>query len=320
MQFPFPVKKKWLVALAIGLLTIVVLLVARGCKQENNSAVPPANPSRTSFQPVTAAAGTAAKQSAELVLLPENPTPNDFLLAVFRGGTGKVTFSWDKNGEVLEGEELDRLDVKYLSKGAVITVTVNNAGKSHSASATIGNLPPTVRQVSLKNPVIYRGVDIELIASGDDVDNDEVSFLYNWFRDGVLIDGVDGSVLPGDQFRRDEMISFRVIPFDGVEEGTPYDGMPITIPNAPPVFVSTPPLQFLAETYTYQAQATDPDDDEITYALENPPQGMKIDSKNGQINWPFADLSAGEYRINIVAIDSQGLKAYQEYSLTMSRQ
>lgn len=320
MRVPFPVQRKWLILLVIAFLTLG-LLVVRGCKQDNNAAIPAtANPSRLLTQAAPTAAGTAAPQPSEqLVLLPESPTSNDFLLAVFRGESGRPQYRWEKNSTTLEGEVLDRLTVNHLSKGAVITVTVDNAGKSHSASVTIGNLPPTVRQVSLVNPVIHRGVDIELIASGEDVDGDDVSFQYAWFRNGSQIDAIDGPKLPGDQFSRDDQISFRVIPFDGVETGAPYEGTAITIPNAPPVFVSTPPLQFLSETYSYQARAQDPDGDEVTYALENPPPGMKINSKTGQISWPLVDLSAGEYRISIVAADTFGQKGYQEYSLVMSR-
>lgn len=309
-------QNRWLVCL------IVVLLAGCGNKKENSDAAPKsATPSQLSTQPATAAANTTAQQqSAQLVLLPENPTSKDFLLAVFKGESGRVKYRWEKNGETLEGEELDRLAVKHLTKGAVITVYVDNAGASYSASVTIGNLPPVVQQVSLKNPAIHRGVDIELVASGEDPDGDDVAFNYKWFRDGSQINFNGGSTLSGDQFDRGDQISFQVIPFDGVEEGEPYEGTAITIPNAPPVFVSTPPLQFLSETYRYQAQAQDPDDDALTYALENPPPGMIIDRKTGQINWPLTDLPAGEYRVSIVADDAQGQKGYQEYSLTMSRQ
>ncbi len=309
-------QNRWLVCL------IVVLLAGCGNKKESSDSAPgKATPSRLSTQPATAAAGTAAQQqSAQLVLLPENPTSNDFLLAVFKGESGRVKYRWEKNGETLDGEELDRLAVKHLAKGAVITVYVDNAGASYSAAVTIGNLPPVVRQVSLKNPAIHRGVDIELVASGEDADGDDVAFNYKWFRDGSQINFNGGSTLSGDQFNRGDKISFQVIPFDGVVEGAPYEGTAINIPNAPPVFVSTPPLQFLSETYSYQAQAKDPDDDALTYALENPPPGMIIDRKTGQINWPLTDLLAGEYRVSIVADDAQGQKCYQEYSLTMSRQ
>lgn len=321
MRLPFPVKREWLVFLAIGLLTVGFLLT-RSCKIESNDvATLTANSVQVANQPASASvASTSAPQSGQLTLLPERPTSNDFLLAVFKGDSGRPKYRWEKNGTTLEGEDLDRLAIKHLSKGAVITVHVENAGKSYSASVTIGNLPPVVRQVSLKQPAIYRGVDIELVASGEDIDGDAVTFQYQWFRNGSQLDAIAGPKLPGDHFSRGDRISFQVIPFDGVEVGAPYEGVAITIPNAPPLFVSTPPLQFLSETYSYQAQAQDPDGDEVTFTLENPPPGMMIDSKSGKINWPLATLSAGVYRINIVADDAQGQKGYQEYSLTMSRQ
>ena len=317
----FSVKRRWQVLLAVVLL-VVVFLASRGNKKVNiETAQEPASSPQVTKQPTTAsAASSAPQQLGTLALLPEAPTSNDFLLAVFRGESGRVKYRWEKNGQTLDGEELDRLAIKHLSKGAVITVHVDNAGKSYSASVTIGNLPPVVRQVSFKQPAIYRGVDIELLASGEDVDGDAVTFNYKWFRNGSQIDAINGPKLSGDQFSRGDRISFQVIPFDGVEMGTPYEGMAMTIPNAPPLFISTPPLQFLSEAYSYQAQAKDPDGDEVTYVLENPPPGMMIDNKTGEINWPLTALPAGVYRISIVADDGQGQKNYQEYSLTMSRQ
>ena len=180
--------------------------------------------------------------------------------------------------------------------------------------------PPVVSQVILKNPAIHRGVDIELIASGEDVDGDAIAFNVQWFRNGSQISLIKGPKLPGDQFNRGEQISFQVVPFDGENEGLPYVGSAMTIPNAPPFFVSQPLLQFRSDSYKYQAQAEDPDNDAVSYALENPPPGMTIDRNTGKINWPLAGLPAGEYRINIIADDLQGQKGFQEYSLTMSRQ
>lgn len=299
---------------------IIVLLAGCGNKKETDRSGVPATRSTQAEANSATAAAAAPQQSRKLALLPEAPTAKDFLLAVFNAESGQVKYRWEKNGETLDGEVLDRLAIKHLQKGAVITVIIDNAGASYSASVTIGNLPPVVKQVTFKNPAIHRGIDIELVASGEDADGDDVSFSYKWFRNGNEITTVDGPTLPGDQFNRGDQISFQVVPFDGVEEGAPYEGSAFTIPNAPPRFVSNPPLQFLSETYTYQARAIDPDGDDITYALENPPPGMKINPKTGQLNWPLVELPAGDYRISIVAVDSQEQKAYQEYSLTMSRQ
>lgn len=312
----FSLQGGWLICL------IIVLLAGCGNKKENDVVTPlPATTPQVETKLATAAAAASVVQQAgKLVILPATPTAGDLLLAVFKGESGQVKYRWEKNGETLAGEELDRLAPVHLTKGAVITVFVDNAGIRHSASVTIGNRPPVVQQVTFKNPAIHRGVDIELVAVGADADGDNIAFNYKWFRDGSHIAAFDGPKLPGDQFSRGDQISFLVVPFDGEVDGAPYEGSAITIPNAPPYFSSKPPLQFLSEIYTYQAQAIDPDGDELTYTVENPPAGMRIDRKTGKITWPLAGLSAGEYRINIVAVDAQGQKGYQEYSLTMSRQ
>lgn len=307
-----PRKSRWLVCLT------VMLLIGCGNKKEGGGAVPPAAaPAKGATVPATA---SATPQQGKLVILPETPTANDKLLAIFHGDSGRANYRWEKDGKLLEGEERDRLAASQLKKGALITVTVENNGVRYSTSVTIGNLPPVVQKVSFKNPAIHRGVDIELDVTGADADGDDIVFLYQWFCNGTQIDPIDGPKLPGDRFSRGDRISFLVVPFDGMNEGPPYQGRAITIPNAPPVFISSPPLQFLSNTYSYQAQAEDPDGDEITYALENPPSAMTIDSKTGQINWNLTVLPAGVYRINIIADDGQGQKGYQDYSLTMSRQ
>lgn len=312
-----PWKCRWLVCL------MVMLLLGCGNKKENQEATaqvasPPA-PAVAAPPEARSTAGSTTQPAGKLTLLPEAPTANDPLVAVFRG-EGQVNYRWQRDGQTLEGEERDRLAVSQLKKGTTITVTVNNKGQEYTASVTIGNLPPAVQRVDFKNPAIHRGVEIALNVTGSDPDGDEVAYHYQWFRNGSEVNAIDGPELPGDQFQRGDQIAFRVIPFDGDVEGPPYDGKAITIPNAPPSFVSKPPLQFLSDTYQYQAQAEDPDADEITYALESPPAGMKINRTTGQIDWPLAGIPAGNYHISIVAEDSQGDKAYQEYSLTMARQ
>lgn len=313
----FSQQRRWLLCLAL------IALAGCGNKKEaggvvQQAALPSAN---VETLPANGASPPVATQSQrKLTILPAAPTAQDSLRAVFQCDSGRVVCRWEKDGELLVGEERADLAASHLQKGSVITVIVENNGVSYRESTTIGNIPPVVRQVGFKNPAIHRGVEIELIASGEDADGDEITFSYTWFLNGRQIDVIDGAKLPGDQFSRGDRISFIVVPFDGAEEGAPYEGSAITIPNAPPAFVSKPPLQFLAETYSYQAQAVDPDGDEVTYTLENPPPGMKIDRRTGKITWPLATLPAGAYRINIVADDAQGQKSYQEYSLTMSRQ
>jgi len=56
--------------------------------------------------------------------------------------------------------------------------------------------------------------------------------------------------------------------------------------NNPPRIVSNPPSQvFPGEGFTYDVEATDPDGDELTYALLQAPTGMTMDGRSGRIVW-----------------------------------
>ena len=83
--------------------------------------------------------------------------------------------------------------------------------------------------------------------------------------------------------------------------------------NSAPVFTSTSnlPAGDSAKSYTFQVAASDPDLDQITFGLVNPPTGMSI-STNGLISWNSP--VAGSYRFSVIADDGK-LTATQNLSL-----
>lgn len=195
------------------------------------------------------------------------------------------------------------------------TVTI---GQSATAAAPGGNRPPKVIAVQFKSPFIHRGVDIEVVPEGFDPDGDLVAYRYHWFINGEKLADLDGPVLAGDRFRKGDRVALRVVPFDGREEGTAFTGQVLTIPNAPPRFVSSPPLQFKGQVYAYDLKAEDSDGDLLTYSLEAAPSGMTIDSRSGGVTWEIGKDQAGEHPIRIVAQDEEGMRALQEYTLTIA--
>jgi RHS repeat-associated protein len=59
-----------------------------------------------------------------------------------------------------------------------------------------------------------------------------------------------------------------------------------TPPNRPPIFTSTPVVDAAINTeYKYDADATDPDADNLTYSLALGPEGMTVDPTTGEIKW-----------------------------------
>ena len=81
--------------------------------------------------------------------------------------------------------------------------------------------------------------------------------------------------------------------------------------------MTEPPREFSASQYVYQARAEDADGDPLEYRLEITPPGMTMDAE-GKITWTLDASAAGEHHIRIVATDSDGAKAVQDYTLRIA--
>ncbi|MGF2736979.1 Ig-like domain-containing protein, partial [Marinobacter sp. DUT-1] len=85
--------------------------------------------------------------------------------------------------------------------------------------------------------------------------------------------------------------------------------------NVAPVFESEPPKNGISggETYYYDADARDPDGDEVVYLLSRSQPGMTIDGVSGQISWtPSVDLS-GVFSAEVTALDTRGASSKQYF-------
>jgi hypothetical protein len=211
--------------------------------------------------------------------------------------------------------------VKNISTGIILffvaAMTVGGSCQPSAADA-VGNRPPQVLAVTFTNPYVQRGVDIEAVTETEDADGDFVSLRYRWFINDEELSDQDSPLLAGNRFSKGDRIALWVTPSDQYGEGAIFYGSEFEIPNAPPVIISTPPMNFQTASYLYAVQATDPDDDPLTYALEAPPEGMEIDSETGRIAWTISAESVGSHQVKIIARDIEGAKAVQEYTLTLS--
>jgi len=77
--------------------------------------------------------------------------------------------------------------------------------------------------------------------------------------------------------------------------------------NHAPEFTSTPRTNLVAgERYLYDANATDPDRDSLTYGLGASPQGMTIDSRTGLVEWRPTMADLGEHPLEVRVVDALG--------------
>lgn len=192
-------------------------------------------------------------------------------------------------------------------------------GLETKATTSVYNSPPEVTAVPVRDPRIYRGVDIEAMPQARDADGDEIEFHYVWSLNGETLPWADGPLLAGDQFRKGDIVKLEVVPFDGEDEGAPFACPEFEVLNAPPVFVSQPPESFQATEYRYQAIAEDPDEEELVYELTKGPVGMAVDPDGGLISWPVPRNLDDEFEVRVEARDPEGSVSYQEYLLRLKR-
>lgn len=218
--------------------------------------------------------------------------------------------------QVRKMEEKDPI-VKPEKVGLTGQAAGIDGGASGSASAK--NSHPKVVSVSLDPPDrVYRGVDITAVPKGEDPDGDEIRFRYQWVINGEEPVAEDSPVLKGDRFKRGDWVSVHITPSDQEGEGEVFRPLPIVIPDAPPKFTSTPPMEFKALRYAYQAAAEDPDGDPVTFSLASAPHGMRIDPETGRIDWEITRDDVGDQTIEVVAEDGLGGKASQKYTLSIT--
>jgi putative Ig domain-containing protein len=191
-----------------------------------------------------------------------------------------------------------------------------------SASTSIGeNHPPEVTSIK----IIYASDNnprdgLRVVAQAKDIDGDEVSFRYQWKRNGEKIVGAIGEVLEWQEdFKKGDKIEVEVIPFDGKSEGVWKAEGEFTIPNSPPKIISEPETKMEGGKFRYIVRAEDPDGDPVEFALKDAPKGMSIDSKTGLITWDFDEKDAGEYKVEIIASDTEGAKSVQMLTLKIPR-
>lgn len=291
---------------------VLALILISGCKADK----PVPAPGSAASSEGTATPGPGQSGDRAVRILPENPTAL-VDLTVLVSGIENPTYQWEKNGQVLKGENEPRLAKERFSKGDSISVTASGTGQSSSASVTIMNTPPAVTAVTLSPEFIYRNVDITALPTGSDPDGDSIRYGYSWQVNGQDLSEHD-QVLKGSLFKRGDTIVLKVTPYDNETEGQTFVSLPLVIPNAPPRFVSVPPMNFSSDSYTYQAHAEDADGDTMTYSLAAGPKGMTVNSSTGEITWQIGREDSGTHQIEIIAQDGPGLRSFQKYSLTIT--
>lgn len=253
--------------------------------------------------------------TANIRLLPENPKIGDCLKAFVAGKKGTMFFQWWINGEELPEQTGNNLCDVELKRDDVVEVLLT--GTENRAEITIGNSPPRIVKATVGIEAALRQEDIRIDTVTADVDGDAVELRYEWLVNDEEDLFSTNETLGADRYRKGDRVQIRITPFDGFDEGSSFISQVLTIPNTPPRIVSSPPAEFADSDFMYPVEAVDADGDKLLYRLEEAPKGMNIDEM-GVLSWTLSETERGDYPIKIIVEDSDGGKATQSFSITIT--
>ena len=91
-----------------------------------------------------------------------------------------------------------------------------------------------------------------------------------------------------------------------------------SLPNQAPYLTSTPPRSaVVGQTWTYQADAVDPEFEALIFSLNQAPPGMSVDPDSGELSWTPPGGTASSVTVTLLVTDSEGLSAEQVFDISV---
>ena len=281
----------------------------------------------------SAESGYGAEEKARVRLIwiePAHPTSYSNLKAEVdvRGDPeARLGYQWLTNNQPIPGAIQATLAKQHFNRGDFISVQVwvvqpgSNKNPVTSDVVMIGNTPPAVERVAIGPAPPASTAELKAVARGKDLDNDAMTYTYQWIVNGETVVGPEGPSLANRHFRRGDEVQVAATAFDGTDWGQPNTSIKVIIQNSPPMIVSKLPAQLEGgSTYRYETKAEDVDGDTLSYSLQGePPEGMVIDSKTGVVEWQVViPAKPVTYEYKVVVEDPEGGKSIQKITLKNS--
>ncbi len=294
---------------------MVLMLSCLSCSSEKlgDAGKQPQSQAGAASAPVTAGTGNATGNTGYLLEIgPKDPVRNTTLSVNMRGFNADSKVEWLVNGSPAPDHTGMQFKCADAKKGDVIQCRAISKGvEIKSNEVKIRNTPPEIVKMNLAPGGYKQGEPLSADVTGSDADGDQVTFLYEWTKNGEpagKTNKIGGAVKRGDK------ISLKITPYDGEEYGRPKI-VNTGIQNMPPVITEHNKFNFDGKVMTYQVKATDPDGDPLTYSLKAGPAGMTIDAKTGLMTWNVPADFKGKTSCTISVTDGHGGEA--EYTLNI---
>lgn len=233
-------------------------------------------------------------------------------------------YRWLINGHVAEGHTDATLPPQILKRGDQVAVEVTphdgiaQGAVFRTAAMPVVNTPPVIQHASIEIDQSAGGRQLSVKAEIFDPDRDSVTVTYRWLINAVIVQEGESNTFEPAGITTKDMIQVEIVASDGASDGASTKAAQFKVGNSAPTIVTSPPSAGGGGRYAYLVQATDPDGDPVTYALETAPPGMSIDAATGQVRWIVPPDAKGSHRVRVVARDDRGGMAAQEFDLALA--
>ena len=186
----------------------------------------------------------------------------------------------------------------------VVQLTDGQGGRAtQSFTITVRgvNLPPTISSAPPTQGRIGQVYDYAVRAS--DADGDPLHYRLTTFPAGMTINAATGLIqwTPAAAQIGVQNVAVLVEDGRGGNVAQVFTVVVVLVPlNRPPTITTVP--SFVASVdlpYVYDAEATDPEGDALTFDLLTAPAGMSIDPATGVINWTPVVSQVGTHSVSV---------------------
>jgi hypothetical protein len=226
----------------------------------------------------------------------------------------RATIEWLVNGLPVKNTSDLQFRSTDIKKGDKVRARIHiDNVEIVSDEIVIKNTPPAITKAKILPAISRTGDILKVDATIIDRDDDEVSLIYEWYKNGEP-SGKEGSY--EGPFKRGDKISVRLTPFDGEDHGRPIT-ISTEIFNSPPIVLQGGTERFQNNIYYYQLKAIEPDGDTLIYSLKQAPEGMTID-KAGLITWKVTDEVAKRHPVTVLITDGHGGEIQYNFDVVIS--
>ena len=163
---------------------------------------------------------------------------------------------------------------------------------------------------------VYVGTVLQAEVSFRNPEKASLPMEYQWKCNGENVFGGIFFDLDTSSFKKGDKISVTVAPGSGPRQGEEKVSEEVVILNQPPEIVSLPSTATIDGLYVYNVEATDPDDDPLTYSLDQAPPGMRIDAGTGRMEWPVPLGMEGNFAVRLIVSDGTA-KIFQSFTISL---